>query len=358
MSNKKYKLVLSLDNNTNEKEFTFSKDLDDTDKYILYVRLNPEEVLTKDFPSSSDLTKILNYELQMGISSEDSSEEISMLKELINNKTNMMDLISNVSIIVDESNNKYKNLIQFLLENKTLRDKQIDIKCDFDFTKEDINVMRRLESIYPNILYSVDGNTIPISIDVCEKTLDAIDLMVEKVKKYNFSPLEQVMYIYDVVRDRVYTRENTGESYRLSRDLSDVLLGDKIVCLGFSQIFDKILKKLGISSEIYYLDGQNNIGHARNIIYLKDDKYNVEGIYFLDATWDCKRKEQIDAHWYSYRYFAKTGKYFAKLDSLKGLSGRRFNLMDSKNLEYLAEEIQKGNINAASSEDIRNINYI
>ena len=113
------------------------------------------------------------------------------------------------------------------------------------------------------------------------------------------------MYLYDRVRNREYIHEDENESYIVSRDLSKVLFGNKIVCLGYANIFDVVLKKLGFSADIFYLKNNSGIGHARNIIYIKDNKYNIDGVYLFDATWDCK-KNHNNKYLYSYKYFAKT----------------------------------------------------
>jgi len=38
------------------------------------------------------------------------------------------------------------------------------------------------------------------------------------------------------------------------------------------------------------------VGHGRNIIYIKDDKYNIDGIYLADATWDNYLEHEIYVH--------------------------------------------------------------
>ncbi|UKI57555.1 MAG: hypothetical protein L6V81_09640 [Clostridium sp.] len=77
------------------------------------------------------------------------------------------------------------------------------------------------------------------------KTIDAIDEIVKKqLEKHNLSTLEEIMYAYDLVREKVYTRELDTESDRISRDLSSVLFGDKIVCAGYVAIFNSVLKKI------------------------------------------------------------------------------------------------------------------
>ena len=115
------------------------------------------------------------------------------------------------------------------------------------------------------------------------------------------------MYAYDLVRDRVYTKENEDESLTTSRDLTSVLLGDKIVCVGYANIFDKVLSNLGINTMMYSIKNKDKTqrGHRRNIVRVNDPKYNVDGVYYFDTTWDSKRSASDHDYLNSYRFFAK-----------------------------------------------------
>ncbi len=157
----------------------------------------------------------------------------------------------------------------------------------------------------PNIDLHVNGNMAPITIDEYEKTVNAIHEIVDKVKRYNYSPFEALMYAYDLIRDRFYVKEDEEEEYYVSRDLSSSLLGDKIVCLGFANIFNTVCNLLGINSIVFCLKRDERNGHARNLVYLVDEKYDIDGLYFFDPTFDCKSDDKNN-FLLSYRFFAKT----------------------------------------------------
>ena len=53
--------------------------------------------------------------------------------------------------------------------------------------------------------------------------------------------------------------------------------------------------------------------HARNVVYLNDDKYAKNGVYFFATTWDCK-KDDNNIFLYSYKYFANTKELFNEYD--------------------------------------------
>ena len=85
---------------------------------------------------------------------------------------------------------------------------------------------------YENIYIRLQENTKSISVKELKLTFDKVNSIVDEVKSYNFSPLEQIIYIYDLIRDRKYKKEKSDEGYDKSRDLSKVLFGEEIVCLG------------------------------------------------------------------------------------------------------------------------------
>lgn len=54
------------------------------------------------------------------------------------------------------------------------------------------------------------------------------------------------MYAYDILKKRLYKLDE--ENYYKSSDVSSVLTGDSIVCAGYSNVFNAILKCLNIKA--------------------------------------------------------------------------------------------------------------
>lgn len=218
---------------------------------------------------------------------------------------------TNDTFYIDGNNEQIR---EFLKNNPELKDKDIVLSEFAELNIESLNELKKYYGDYPNVRFFVIGNTEPITIKELELTIHAIDEIVNKIKQYDYSPFEALMYAYDLIRDRFYVKEDKEDKAMVSRDLTSVLLGNKIVCLGFANIFDIIAKKLGINSLVFKLELSGESGHARNLIYLKDEKYCLDGLYFFDPTWDCK-KDDKNNFLYSYKYFAKTA---AQMDEYTG----------------------------------------
>ncbi|MBE6123981.1 MAG: hypothetical protein E7184_00355 [Erysipelotrichaceae bacterium] len=143
----------------------------------------------------------------------------------------------------------------------------------FDF-RETLQANRKLEKIadtIKNATTNINGQEEPLS---------------------NF---EKFMMAYEFVTDFVY-KETDNESYE-SRNWISVMEGDCIVCVGYSslltnlcdRIFSKDEVKVVKQSSTVYNDRDFNVGgHQNNMIFIKDEKYNINGAYYVDACWDSK----------------------------------------------------------------------
>lgn len=151
---------------------------------------------------------------------------------------------------------------------------------------EDITKLKELEKKYDiEISY---GNFKRV-----EETEDFL-IMRETINYYkkliqdeNLSPLEELIYAYDLIKSYEYVASEKENDFD-SRQIHLILKTGKIVCAGYAAFLEQLLTELGI--ETIVVSTQTLSGpHARNVIKLKDEKYGVDGIFALDATWDSAR---------------------------------------------------------------------
>ena len=136
-----------------------------------------------------------------------------------------------------------------------------------------------------------------------------IKKMAEKINSNEFSPLEKILTAYFMVTKRKYNEEKKNESLADSRSVYSVLNTNKIVCVGYSELMQAILDLTKDENIKVYQNGvqiiQNKIGaffgfdnlyasgHRNLVIYVKDKKYNLDGYYYVDPTWDCSKYNNI-----------------------------------------------------------------
>ena len=156
---------------------------------------------------------------------------------------------------------------------------------------------------------------------------------------YNLSPFEKYLYAYNVVKKYKEYKEN--EDFKdEARSLYEILDSEYMVCIGFSNMLGDFLDKLGIESVGYGVSvdvGFDDVasdaeiipddvsvkagGHRRRIVRIVDPKYDIDGIYFADPTWD----NVMDADTYNY----------ALLTQEEYLGTKRYNYYSSNVSEML-----------------------
>lgn len=281
--------------------------IDDYD-YEIHIRTSLEGSFEELISKPYDFDENLAYEIDFS----DNEDYIEFLKQINDNR---VQYLMNAGEIV--FNYEPKEIAEFIKKNPALKTKKIILEDYFDLDPKLANeISEAFEDDTSNIYLQISGNDKLITFKEYKDTVEAINKKISEVKKYNFSPLETIMYAYDMVRDKIYAEVDENDDKMISRNLSTALLGDKIVCLGYANVFKALIEKLGIECDVVYLKQPDKIkGHARNCMLVKDEKYGVNGIYYFDPTWDSKKSESDNSFLYSYRFFAMTKEKMDKLDN-------------------------------------------
>ena len=127
-----------------------------------------------------------------------------------------------------------------------------------------------------------------------------LDDIAEKIKNAtnNGEPLstfEKFMIAYEYVTQYVYNRD-------FSTDYNDrhwipVIEGDRIVCSGYASLLRALCDRIFSFDEVKVIEQNLNIcdkendneilgGHANNLIFIKDEKYGIDGLFYVDSCWD------------------------------------------------------------------------
>lgn len=164
-----------------------------------------------------------------------------------------------------------------------------------------------------------------------EQTIDAYlkcKEFADSIKNLDATPFEKYLMIYRFVTDRVY--KESEEGLGKSRNLISILNGDDIVCVGYAKLLKYLCNSVGIQCETQVMDviqnGSKTPGrHQNNIVYLKDDKYGIDGYYYVDACWDSVNKGGVPFLKYTYA--------LVPFEDVKKMKGARMNF-DSTNFLY------------------------
>lgn len=265
------------------------------------------------------------------------ADDTKLLDMLKSNFDYILDLVDYVRFDFEKMDE-----LEYLNNNPILKNKKIVTSDVFRITDyEKITDLDKKYSDYSNMYVILEGNINYVSIDDAKKTINIMNNYINQIKAFHLSPLEQIMYTYDLVKNRIYTKEDSLDDALVSRDLSQILLSDKIVCVGYTTLFETILSYLGIKSIRLNIQEKETLErHVRNVVYIKDNKYNVDGIYCFDATWDSRRHEDGKKYINRYQYFAKT------INEMKFLENNKYkyeNIYYSENMYMEAKKALKGN---------------
>ena len=166
------------------------------------------------------------------------------------------------------------------------------------------------------------------------------------------------MYVYDIVRDRIYKEVDENEDKMISRNLTSALLGDKIVCVGYAVIFSTLLNRLGIAcDEVFLRQPGKKVGHARNVIRIKDDKYNVDGIYYFDPTWNSKKNKFDNNFMFSYRYFALTKEQMDDIDKGR-IVDEDFPYFSNNMAQEFKKQVESVDLKNLPDDFVKSINFM
>ena len=337
-------------------EYDYMVEYDQDYDYCISINTNLDRSFESLISSCCDLDEFIDSEIELNMQFpfDNSEENIALLKKIKDKKE---EFLINATYI--EFNFDLDIVIKYIKDNPILKTKKIIFNETMGLNK---NILEKLylelNGDVDNLYFNLRDNTKLISFAQCMDTYRKLDEMVDKINRYNFSPLEKIMYVYDLVRNRVYLAADDKDDNSKSRDLSSVLLGDNIVCLGYTRIFNSLLERVGIKTrEVLLLDATGSSGHARNEVYVKDDKYNIDGVYYFDATWDSKRKLDDNSYLSSYKYFAKTKEYMDEIDAGKFID-TKFPYF-SCDIDYeLRSTIEQKGFSSLSKDMIKSVNYM
>lgn len=183
------------------------------------------------------------------------------------------------------TNDPKKLIVIFNAIDKKVPVKKVTMECS-NQTHED---MHYLKAIDRKCALEIDyGSSLKTTYEEYQNMRGAIDWYKEVISQENLSPLEIITYAYDIMKTFKYLEDEDDKER--SRYIPAIVTDGKIVCVGYSTFFQQLLQEFGIKTEKLSVStpDQNNqmAGHARNIVRVDDDKYNIHGIYVFDATWD------------------------------------------------------------------------
>lgn len=258
-----------------------------------------------------------------------------------------------------------ENIETFLYNNSGFS--QAKITLDIDYSGLDNIFLKELKKfsntvIYEHLYIATLENNVTVRVRDYFESMDYVEEIARHIKSLNFSPIEQVMYVYDLVRKRVYNLEPSDKPAYVSREFTYVVNGEYIVCSGYTRLFNVILSKLGINTLDYTIKRKDSyISHMRSALFLNDKKYNIKGVYFFDPTWDSRKSDDINNNYLKfYKYFALTKKEMETIsnDKYEDIILGKFDKNFIKNLTNTVQNYGPQMINYATKNTVNTLSKL
>lgn len=190
--------------------------------------------------------------------------------------------------------------------------------------------------------------------------------LVEITKEYKeheeqLSPLERLFWLYQIVETyRKYKKESDDKDWEMSRFLNKLLFSKDLVCVGFSHLLAELSQRASLqvweNCSIAHCEDKNNItkanyNHMNNLIFLEDEKYNIKGLYLLDATHDNHEYKDF----FVFNHFLITPEKYDK--HIMKMYEAGYSLLTVKEKESFLETLRCDEISLSSLIDILKLYY-
>lgn len=165
---------------------------------------------------------------------------------------------------------------------------------------EELYNLEELERIKDKelVVFGSKNDITRITVEDMIKTEKTLDLFVSDIKSSSLSPYEKYLAVYNIVKsfkDYRFYKDNKDEDHDYadqSRNVYLIMQNDYIVCVGYARLLQTLLKRVGINSVAWSVQTIND-SHQRNYVNIVDSKYDINGYYMCDATWDKVQDEMM-----------------------------------------------------------------
>ena len=228
----------------------------------------------------------------------------SLTDEQINDFFNVLEkrqVTGKIEIYPEEDSKYTRKIISKVIETQKDREEKdiinlyIDNRESFNykyFTNEEENKLI-------NVITKTDEKT---DMNRYIKTEEKLNELISPIKEYEneLSPFEKALWLFNIVSSyKKYLKQEDEEDWRISHCLNRLLFSDKIVCEGFSFLFQELATRVGLDvfSPIVCtkrsIRKKDEYNHRANLCFIKDKKYDIYDILLADATGDNHKDKDL-----------------------------------------------------------------
>ncbi len=230
---------------------------------------------------------------------------------------------------------------------------------------DNIEKLKTLETEHRvSIMYDKE---IICSIDDFINMRNHINKMLNELKNFELSPLEKVLYVYDIIKDFYIINHKYMKEKKVTRFIHRIFKVNELNCQAYAALYSELLRELKIEAtdfnlysplvEELFLTSDN---HARTMIHLIDNKYKIDGLFSADVVWDAIKKIKKNYHYEFFLTRISNLKKQYSLDKFHNDIEILFSNISINNLSEKEKQVYERllNKNNVSDEDIKNLKKI
>ena len=186
----------------------------------------------------------------------------------------------------DKRNTKKDNeeILKFLNLNKEMLNKKLYIDAgNIKLTKDDLESLSPLSNC-ENVEVTLNGNNVYHYIDELQILYELVNEILKRINKYDFSPIEKMLYAYDIIRTNFMGNPIFEEK------MEKILRRYNEPSYCYTLLYREVLNRLGIKNQYAVGEFPFYTKRAFNIVYVKDEDYDLEGVYYCDIANDSKQR--------------------------------------------------------------------
>ena len=194
------RLVFEYSDDCQRVEYLFEDGLIDDYDYLIWIKLPQGRKI--DLPKlKQGLNKYFLRKLNGKQYQKDFPDRVELLKMAYDND---LDLLENCDVIRLCGTSDIPIDDQAFLDNKKIYLTDTTYPLDIKTVEE----LEKKYKGYKNVYVNVAENEDPVSLENYRKTVEVLNKVVAKIKSYDLSPLEQVIYAYDYARDKIRVKNH------------------------------------------------------------------------------------------------------------------------------------------------------
>lgn len=221
----------------------------------------------------------------------------------------VLEFVFNKNFYLDKNFPKFLKTIQnkYITYNQSIHPDEIVFATEDEIKTYTASEWKKLEAAEKLIKkngydFGFEDNRRLWAPDEVRSAQEKIGGISSRLKVLPLSPLEKLLQGYMLTTNKIYDMEKRGENTADSRSLYGCVSTKRRVCVGYSEILKSIIEESGIEGIKLYRnsvactdDNKTLAGTHQNLIaHVKDEKYGIDGYYYLDPTWDSRTNERED----------------------------------------------------------------